>query len=130
MLSLYGNPHSRTHAYGWETEEAVEKARKVYYLFQLTISNNSFLTFILYFQQIADLIKCDPKEVIFTSGATESNNIAIKGTARFYNIKKKHLITTQTVRVEDLIIIVQLLSNLVFFTGAQMCVGFLSSIRR
>lgn len=74
MVSLYGNPHSRTHSYGWETEEAVEKARK----------------------QIADLIKCDPKEVIFTSGATESNNIAIKGTARFYNIKKKHIITTQT----------------------------------
>ncbi|KAK9324782.1 pyridoxal phosphate-dependent transferase [Lipomyces orientalis] len=71
---LYGNPHSRTHAYGWETEEEVEKARKY----------------------IADLINADPKEIIFTSGATESNNMSVKGVARFYKNKKKHVITTQT----------------------------------
>lgn len=74
LTSFYGNPHSRTHKYGWETEEAVEKARS----------------------QIASLIGADPKEIIFTSGATESNNISIKGVARFYGQKKKHLITTQT----------------------------------
>jgi len=74
MTSLYGNPHSRTHAYGWESEKAVETAR----------------------EHIADLIGADPKEIIFTSGATESNNISIKGVARFYKSKKKHVITTQT----------------------------------
>lgn len=74
MVSFYGNPHSRTHAYGWESEAAMEKARK----------------------QVAHLIGADPKEIVFTSGATESNNIAVKGVARFYKIKKKHLITTQT----------------------------------
>ncbi|XKL68288.1 hypothetical protein PGB90_003779 [Kerria lacca] len=74
MLSQYGNAHSRTHAYGWESEKAVEKAR----------------------EQIANLIKCDPREIIFTSGATECNNIAVKGVARFYSEKKKHVITTQT----------------------------------
>lgn len=71
---LYGNPHSSTHAYGWETEKEVEKAR----------------------QHIADVIKADPKEIIFTSGATESNNMAIKGVPRFYKKTKKHIITTQT----------------------------------
>ncbi|KAH0565062.1 hypothetical protein GP486_001544 [Trichoglossum hirsutum] len=73
---LYGNPHSRTHAYGWETEKAVEKAR----------------------QHIADLIGADAKEIIFTSGATESNNMSIKGVARFFGKsgKKKHIITSQT----------------------------------
>lgn len=76
MTSYYGNPHSRTHAYGWESEAAVEKARR----------------------QIATLIGADPKEIVFTSGATESNNIAVKGVARFYSSKKKHVITTQTVR--------------------------------
>lgn len=74
LTSFYGNPHSRTHKYGWESEEAVEKARS----------------------QIASLIGAEPKEIIFTSGATESNNISIKGVARFYGQKKKHLITTQT----------------------------------
>ncbi|KAJ3050008.1 cysteine desulfurase [Rhizophlyctis rosea] len=76
MTQLYGNPHSRTHQYGWETEEAVEKARK----------------------EVADLINADPKEIIFTSGATESNNMSIKGIARFYNKsgRKNHIITTQT----------------------------------
>lgn len=73
---LYGNPHSRTHAYGWETDTAVERARG----------------------DIAALIGADPKEIIFTSGATESNNMSIKGVARFFGRsgKKKHLITSQT----------------------------------
>ena len=75
LISYYGNPHSRTHSYGWETEKAVETAR----------------------EQVADIIGADPKEIIFTSGATESNNIAIKGVARFYKSKKQHVITTQTV---------------------------------
>lgn len=74
LTSYYGNPHSRTHSYGWETEKAVEEARA----------------------QVASLIGADPKEVVFTSGATESNNISIKGVARFYKAKKNHVITTQT----------------------------------
>ncbi|KAM0246481.1 hypothetical protein ACHAQJ_010198 [Trichoderma viride] len=80
MLPFYvgefGNPHSRTHAYGWESEKAVEEAR----------------------EHIANLIGADPKEIIFTSGATESNNMSIKGVARFFGRsgKKKHIITTQT----------------------------------
>ncbi len=61
LTSYYGNPHSRTHAYGWESEKAMEKAR----------------------EQIANLVAADPKEIIFTSGATESNNISIKGVARY-----------------------------------------------
>ncbi|XP_053309345.1 cysteine desulfurase [Spea bombifrons] len=73
LVNYYGNPHSRTHAYGWESEKAVEKAR----------------------QQVASLIGADPREIIFTSGATESNNIALKGVARFYKSRKKHIITTQ-----------------------------------
>lgn len=81
LTSYYGNPHSRTHSYGWEAETAVEKARK----------------------QIADLIGADSKEIIFTSGATECNNIAIKGVARFYGGKKKHIITTQTVNIIELL---------------------------
>merc|ERR1712062_778824 len=74
MTSYYGNPHSRTHQYGWESETAMEKAR----------------------EQIADLLGADAKEIIFTSGATESNNISVKGVARFYKSKKNHVITTQT----------------------------------
>ncbi|KAL3680634.1 hypothetical protein R1sor_023590 [Riccia sorocarpa] len=70
----YGNPHSRTHIYGWESEDAVERARG----------------------QVANLIGANPKEIIFTSGATEASNIAIKGVAHFYKDKKKHIITTQT----------------------------------
>src|SRR6185436_14367914 len=62
LTEQYGNPHSRTHAYGWETDKAVEEAR----------------------QHIATLIGADPKEIIFTSGATESNNMSIKGVARFF----------------------------------------------
>ena len=73
--TAYGNPHSRTHFYGWESEAAVEKAR----------------------QRVADIIGAnDAKEVVFTSGATESNNLAVKGVARFYKQKKRHVITTQT----------------------------------
>jgi cysteine desulfurase len=74
MTNMYGNPHSTTHSYGWEAEEAVENARA----------------------EVADLIGASPKEIVFTSGATESNNIAIKGVARFYRQRKKHVITTQT----------------------------------
>ncbi len=70
----FGNPHSRSHAYGWAAEEATEVAR----------------------EQVADLIGADAKEIIFTSGATESNNIAIKGVAHFYKDKKNHIITVQT----------------------------------
>ncbi|CAN1828021.1 Cysteine desulfurase, mitochondrial [Linum perenne] len=73
-VSQYGNPHSRTHVYGWESEQAVETARS----------------------QIADLIGASPKEIIFTSGATESNNISVKGVMKFYKEKKRHVITTQT----------------------------------
>ncbi|KAL2867304.1 IscS subfamily cysteine desulfurase [Aspergillus lucknowensis] len=76
LTGIYGNPHSRTHAYGWESEKAVEQAR----------------------EYIAKLIGADSKEIIFTSGATESNNMSIKGVARFFGRsgKKKHIITTQT----------------------------------
>ncbi|KAG6392538.1 hypothetical protein SASPL_146762 [Salvia splendens] len=74
LLSRYGNPHSRTHLYGWESEKAVESARA----------------------QVATLINASPKEIIFTSGATESNNISVKGVMHFYKEKKRHVITTQT----------------------------------
>lgn len=74
MTQQYGNPHSRTHHFGWETEKAVEEARV----------------------HVASLIGADPKEIVFTSGATESNNAIIKGIAKFNQKKKKHLITLQT----------------------------------
>lgn len=105
LTSYYGNPHSRTHAYGWETEAAVEHARK----------------------QVANLIGADPKEIIFTSGATESNNIAVKGVARFYKMKKKHIITTQTVTNDKIKIKPNFYQYITL--GTQMCVGFLSRFR-
>ncbi|XP_004288293.1 PREDICTED: cysteine desulfurase 1, mitochondrial-like [Fragaria vesca subsp. vesca] len=73
-LTRYGNPHSRTHMYGWESDSAVETARA----------------------QVADLIGASPKEIVFTSGATECNNISVKGVMHFYRDKKRHVITTQT----------------------------------
>ena len=74
MDGEFGNPASRSHAYGWESEAAVEEARK----------------------QVAALINADPREIVWTSGATESNNLAIKGAAHFYSKKGKHLITCKT----------------------------------
>ncbi|MDR3426850.1 MULTISPECIES: IscS subfamily cysteine desulfurase [Silvimonas] len=74
LTEHFGNPASRSHAYGWETESAVEEAR----------------------EQVAALLNCDAKEIVFTSGATESDNLAIKGAAHFYQSKGKHLITVKT----------------------------------
>ena len=96
MTHMYGNPHSRTHAFGWESERAVEEAREVN---SIHLSCIKFVHCVL--QKIARLINADPKEIVFTSGATESNNIAVKGVGRFYKEKKKHLITTQTVRLSS-----------------------------
>ncbi|AOF81004.1 cysteine desulfurase IscS [Methyloversatilis sp. RAC08] len=74
LTEHFGNPASRSHAYGWETEAAVEEAR----------------------EQVARLVNADPKEIVWTSGATESNNLAIKGAAHFYSGKGKHIITLRT----------------------------------
>ncbi len=71
LTEKFGNPASRSHAFGWEADEAVELAR----------------------EQVAALVNCDPKEIVWTSGATESNNLAIKGAAHFYQGKGKHIIT-------------------------------------
>ena len=74
LVEHFGNPASRSHAYGWETERAVEEARA----------------------EVAALVNADPKEIIWTSGATESDNLAIKGAAQFYKGKGKHVITVKT----------------------------------
>jgi cysteine desulfurase len=70
----FGNPASRSHVYGWEAEAVVEKAR----------------------EQVAELIGADPREIVWTSGATESNNLALKGAAHFYRGRGKHLVTVKT----------------------------------
>ncbi|MFT3821360.1 MAG: IscS subfamily cysteine desulfurase [Rubrivivax sp.] len=70
----FGNPASRSHAWGWEAEEAVEKARS----------------------QVASLIGADPREIVWTSGATESDNLALKGAAHFYSSRGKHIVTVKT----------------------------------
>lgn len=74
LTQHFGNPASRSHVYGWDAEKAVETAR----------------------EQVAALVGCDAKEIVWTSGATESNNLAIKGVAHFYSGKGKHLITIKT----------------------------------
>ncbi len=74
LTEHFGNPASRSHAYGWESEAAVDEAR----------------------EQVAALVNCDAKEIVWTSGATESINLAVKGSAQFYKEKGKHLITVKT----------------------------------
>ena len=74
LVEKFGNPASRSHAFGWEAEAAVEEAR----------------------EEVARLVNADPKEIVWTSGATESNNLALKGAANFYAGKGKHLITVKT----------------------------------
>ena len=73
MDGVFGNPASRSHQYGWKAEEAIENARC----------------------QVAELINADPREIVWTSGATESDNLAIKGAAHFYQRKGKHIITSK-----------------------------------
>ncbi|HVL09868.1 MAG TPA: IscS subfamily cysteine desulfurase [Burkholderiaceae bacterium] len=74
LRELFGNPASRSHTFGWDAEKAVEEAR----------------------EHVAALVNADPREIVWTSGATESNNLAIKGAAHFYQGKGKHLITVKT----------------------------------
>ncbi len=74
LREQFGNPASRSHAYGWDAERAVEEAR----------------------EQVAALVKADPREIIWTSGATESDNLAIKGAAHFYKSRGKHIVTVKT----------------------------------
>ena len=74
LTEHFGNPASRSHAFGWETEQAVEEAR----------------------EHVAALVNCDPKELVWTSGATESINLALKGAAHFYKDRGKHLVTVKT----------------------------------
>lgn len=74
LREQFGNPASRSHAYGWEAEKAVEEAR----------------------EQVAALVNADPREIVWTSGATESDNLALKGAAHFYSGKGKHIITVKT----------------------------------
>src|SRR3982750_1293170 len=74
LTDEFGNPASRSHSFGWTAEAAVEEARK----------------------NVAALVNCDPKELVWTSGATESINLALKGAAHFYKDKGKHLVTVRT----------------------------------
>lgn len=74
LTEKFGNPASRSHAFGWDADKAIEQAR----------------------EEVAGLVNCDPKEIVWTSGATESDNLAIKGAAQFYKGKGKHLITVRT----------------------------------
>jgi hypothetical protein len=76
------------------------------------------------YQHIADLIGADPKDIIFTSGATETNNMAIKGVARFHKDKKRHIITTQTVCLPHFLSLILLI--LLSSTGTQMRSRFMS----
>jgi cysteine desulfurase len=72
MDGIFGNPASRSHIYGWKAEEAVENARR----------------------QVADLLRCDPREIVWTSGATESDNLALKGVAHFHRERGRHIVTS------------------------------------
>src|SRR5919206_2605750 len=74
LREQFGNPASRSHMYGWTAEKAVEEAR----------------------EQVAALVNADPREIVWTSGATEGNNLALKGAAHFYKTKGKHIITVKT----------------------------------
>lgn len=74
LTDNFGNPASSSHAYGWDAEEAVDKSRR----------------------QVAELVKADPREIVWTSGATESNNLALKGAAQFYSGKGRHIVTVCT----------------------------------